>query len=97
MFERSIKRIIQAVMVAELGLLIELAVQRLLVSCLHSFSSLRGTADNFSWCPSWSLLLISAEAEGWLSLLGSSTTADSSLLFLFHQTSLTAVVSVKCL
>jgi hypothetical protein len=36
------------------------------------FASLteRGISENFSWCPSWSLLLTHAEAEAWLSLLG---------------------------
>jgi hypothetical protein len=29
-----------------------------------------GTADNFSWCSWWSLLLTQAEAEAWVSLSG---------------------------
>ena len=69
-------------MEAELGLLIELAVQCLLVPHLHCFTE-RGTAENFSWhshCP-WSLLLTHAEAEAWLFLLGHATTAaDLTLL-----------------
>ena len=34
-------------------------------------ASQRGTAENFSWRSSWSLLLTLDEAEAWLSLLGS--------------------------
>ena len=41
-----------------------------MVMALHIFVSLRGTAENFSWCSCWSLLLTQAEAEAWLSLLG---------------------------
>lgn len=63
---------------AELGLLIELAVYHLWVSRLH-FPK-RGTAENFSWHFAWSLLLPRDEAEAWLSLPGSATTADSFLL-----------------
>jgi hypothetical protein len=49
-------------MEAKLGLLIELAVTLGVPE--------RGTAKNFSWCSSWSLLLTGAEAESeaWLSL-----------------------------
>jgi hypothetical protein len=36
-------------------------------------------AENF-WHSCWSFLLTCAEAEAWLSLLGSDITADSSLL-----------------
>jgi hypothetical protein len=50
---------------AELGLFIELAVQccgSLIFTDLH-FAE-RGIAENFSWCPSWSLLLLTpAEAR----------------------------------
>ena len=61
-------------METELGLLVQLAVQ-----CCGSpvFADLcfpeRGTAENF-WCPCWSLLLILAKTETWLSLLGHVTT-----------------------
>jgi hypothetical protein len=65
---------------AELGLLVELAVQ-----CLLVFNE-RGTAENFSWHPSGSLLLTGAKA--WLSLLGSATAADSCLLSQLYQTRL---------
>ena len=34
------------------------------------FASLRDTAENFSWCSFWSLLLTLAKAKGCLSLLG---------------------------
>jgi hypothetical protein len=67
-------------MVAELGLLIELAVQCLgLLSSLLCFTE-RGTVKKSSWCLSGSLLLINAEAEAWLSLLDSATASDSCLL-----------------
>ena len=47
-------------------------------ACIASFAMLRwscifserGTAENFSWCPSRPFLLTQAEAEAWLSLLG---------------------------
>jgi hypothetical protein len=51
----------------------------------HIFADLRfaerGTVKNFSWhsCWPWALLLTSAEAEAWLSLLGGVTTVDSCL------------------
>ena len=64
---------------AELGFLIELAVQRLWVSGLHLAE--RGTTKNFSWHPSGYLLVTGAKAEAWLSLVGSATAADSCLLF----------------
>ena len=71
---------------AELGLLIEIAVQCLLVSLREEqpstdlLSVKRGTMENFSWHSSWSLLLTCAKAEAWLSLLDNATTADSCLL-----------------
>ena len=37
------------------------------------FTSLRGMAENFSWCPCWSCLLLLTDAdsvETWLFLLG---------------------------
>lgn len=66
---------------AGLDLLIELAGQ----ACgSHLFIDLpfaeRGTFQNFSWHSSWSFLPTHAEAEAWLSLLGSATTADYRLL-----------------
>jgi hypothetical protein len=48
----------------------------------------RGIAKNFSWCSWWSLLLTWPEAEAWLSLLGSATTAGSCLLSWLYQTGL---------
>jgi hypothetical protein len=48
----------------------------------------RGTAENFSWYPSWPLLLMQAKAKAWLSLLGSTTAADSCLLTWLYQTRL---------
>lgn len=39
-------------MEAGLGLLLELAVQHLLVLSLLLLASLRDTAENFSWCSS---------------------------------------------
>jgi hypothetical protein len=64
---------------AEPGLLIELALQqRLWVSDL--LFPEKGTAENFSWCSSWPLLLTRAKAEAWLSLLGNASTADSCFL-----------------
>jgi hypothetical protein len=61
-------------MEAELGLLIELAVQHLLVS------TERSTTKNFFWCSCWPWtlpLLTCANAEAWLSRLVSATAADS--------------------
>ena len=40
----------------------------------------RGTAENFSWCPSGSLLLTRAKAEVWLSLLGGVTAVANQTL-----------------
>jgi hypothetical protein len=59
----------------ELGFLIALAVQPFVDLCFTE----RGAAEKFSWCSDWpwSLLLTCAEAEVWLSLLGSTTAADS--------------------
>ena len=52
----------------------------------------RGTAESFSWCSCWSLLLTPAEAVAQLSLLGLITAiADTAL------PNWTAGVSVKCL
>ena len=69
--QRDINRTLQTATGAELGLLLELSVQCLLVS---HFADLcfaeRGTAENFSW----SLLLTCANIEAWLSLVGSATT-----------------------
>ena len=64
-------------MEAELGLLIELAVQPLVgLTSLLIFASWREaqlrTFPGFYW--PWSLLFTCAEAEGWLSLLGSAAT-----------------------
>ena len=56
---------------SELGLLIELAVAQVLTD-LHFLK--RDRAKNFSWHPSVFLLLILAEAEAWLFLLGHTTT-----------------------
>ena len=50
----------------------------------------RGTAENFSWCSCWSLLLNQAEAEAWLSLLGHVTTVANPTLLNW-----TAGVSMK--
>ena len=76
----------QTVMEAELVLLAQLAVQHLWVSCL-CFAE-RGTARNFFWHPSRSLLLTSAETETWLFLLCHATTADSCLLSQHYWTGL---------
>ena len=73
---RYINRTQRTVTKAELGLLIELAIQCLWVSCLH-WSSLPWEKISWHSCWLWSLLLTGAEAEAWLSLLGS---ADSCLL-----------------
>jgi hypothetical protein len=75
MLGESIKGTRWTVMEAELGLLIEPAVQSFWVLSLGE----RGTAKNF-WCSSWSLLVTGAEAETWLSLLGCAISADSRLL-----------------
>ena len=73
-------------MEAELGLLIELAVQCLWVS--HLRYTEKGTPKN-SWHSCYSLLLlICAEAEASLSLLGSATPADSYLLSRLYQAGL---------
>lgn len=63
---------------AELGLLVELAVQACwsYVFVVLHFTE-RGTDENFSLHSYWSLLLTHAEAEDWLSLIGSATTAVS--------------------
>jgi hypothetical protein len=81
-FAGSIKRTQWTVMEAELGLLIELAVQCLLVLCLHClhWSSLCWERHSQELLPS--LLLTCAKAEAWLSLLGHATAADSCLLTL---------------
>ena len=52
----------------------------------------RGPAEN-SWSSSWSFLLTLAEAEAWLSLLGSATAADSCLLSRILNG--TVIISVK--
>ena len=87
-------------MEAELGLLIELAVQCLLILNLQIFADFqfdeRGSSGNSSWCPSESLLLTCAEAEAWLSLRGSATVADSYLLSRLYSTG-SAGVSMECL
>ena len=81
---------------AELGLFIELTVQRLWV--LHLSDNLfpeRGTAENFSWCSwsSWLFPMTGADsAEVWLFLLGPATTAA-----IPTQLNWVAGVSVKCL
>jgi hypothetical protein len=59
-----------------------------IAKCLLVFADFpfdeKDISENFSWLPSWSLLLTRAEAEAeveaWLSLLGSATATDSCLL-----------------
>ena len=65
----GINRTLRTVMEPELGLLTDRATCATLVGLT---SSLRGTAENFSWRPSRSLLLTYAKAEAGLSLLGES-------------------------
>lgn len=66
-------------MEAELVLLIALCA--MLVGLVSSLVfTERGRTKKFSWCSSWSLLLIFAEAGVWLSLLSSATSADFCLL-----------------
>ena len=77
-------------METELGLLVQLTVQCLWVSNLR-FPE-RGTAENFSLCSCWFLLLTPPKAEIWLSLLGHVTAIASPNL----PTEL-LVLSVKCL
>lgn len=86
-FGRSVKRNWWAVIEAELGLLIELAVQGLLVPCL-CWSSLCGkrTADNFPLLPTCAM------GEAWLLLLGHASAAVNLTL-----PNWTIDVSVKCL
>lgn len=62
-FGGSIKRTQQTVSEAELGLLIELAAQSLLVLSLFFHIAERGTAGNFSWCSS---LISPADLHLWL-------------------------------
>ena len=84
MFGGSISRTQWTVMEAELGLMIELVVQRSFLH-LHIFTNLgfseRGTAKNF-WCSHWlrSLLLTPAKAESWLSLRGHAAAAANPTL-----------------
>jgi hypothetical protein len=68
---------------AELGLLVLLAMQCLLV--LHLSWSSFHRSENFSWSSYWFLLLTPAKAVAWLSLLGSATTADLYLLSGIYQ------------
>ena len=80
----------------ELDLVVELAVRcsHCAVCWSHYFIDLhfteRSTAENFSWasCWPWSPLLTPAEAEAWLSLLGSATAADLCLLSRLYRTGL---------
>ncbi len=66
---------------AEPGLLIELVVQHLWVSCLSYLCfSEKGIDQSLSWCSFWFLLLTGAESEAWLSLLGFVTTVASPTL-----------------
>ena len=53
----------------------------------------RGTAENFSWCSCWSLLLTGAKAEAWLSLLGLITAVVAKPTLPNRTTG----VSMKCL
>ena len=78
-------------MEADLGLLVQLAVQSLWVFADLCFPK-RDTDENFSWCSSWSFLLTRAEAEAWLFLLGNVTIVANQTLLNW-----TASVSVKCL
>ena len=81
MFVKSLKRIPQTVMEAELGLFIVLSLQYLWVSSIcWLLLPWWGTAMKFFMNSAWFLLLIPAQAEAWLFLLGSSTTAVCCLL-----------------
>jgi hypothetical protein len=82
----------RTVMESELGLLVQLAVQRLWVLCLPDLCfTERDTAEN-SWHSSCSLLLTCAEVEAWLFLLGQVTIVANPTL-----PNWTPGVSVKCL
>ena len=95
---RVLKRPGWTVMESEVSLLIEVVVQVLLVSSLHLFPVhwKRATSKNFSWHSCESLLLILAKGETLLSLLGSTTTADTCLLSWLYWTGLLVYLWSVC-